>query len=641
MAVSTDFKVEPLKFRIIFAVALISALVVIWSAYFVGTQFVQESAIRALKQQVQSETVILEDHLSRSLDVVTARLGFVAAFTNVQLLKDERLSSDRLYELIQGDRVVRSLSLVDDRGRVVASSNSRNLGAFIPSGTLPDTAMKEFGSKSVSFGNIYEYRDIFELSSDAPVNTSLKFWLASIPINVGGRIYHWIATVNMGLFENLWQRIDEDPNTEIAIYDYQGKRISAHHGDITKSTQGFGAELLDNVSRADLGFFESSLNSNLLVAYRSSTAHPAILTVVGDKSSLIAGLKDARNQAKLYALVGSLLVWLLLAGLFRWYVSYEKSLTELANQIKATGAHLMISESNLDGTILWANPLFLQTTGYQLSEIKGKDHRIFSSGLHSQGFYSDMWSQINRGEIWSGTFRNRNKVGEFFWVKTTVIPFLDPWKRFSRYVALYTDITESIRASEQVDHERSLRKELFIKNRELAVNANTDPLTGLPNRRAFDEFRKAAIEQVRRKKQPISVLMLDLDKFKDVNDTYGHAAGDQVLQEVSRRWSEQIRASDILARLGGEEFVVLLPQTTTAQAELVAEKLRDVTSRAPITLNLADGKQLALVITVSIGLTSADRIANEAGLEMLMAKADEALYQAKHNGRNRVVANNS
>ena len=637
MAVRTDFKVEPLKFRIIFAVSLISALAVIWSVYFVGTRYVQDSAIRALKQQVQSETVILEDHLSRSLDVVTARLRFVAAFANVQSLKDERLRADRLYELIQEDRVVRSLSLVDDSGRIVASSNTRNLGVSIPSGELPDVATKGYRSNSVSFGNVYEHRDIFEINSGAPANSSLRFWLASMPVNVGGRIYHWVATVNMGLFENLWQRIDQDTNTEIAVYDYQGKRISAHHGDITKTTHGFGAELLENVSRADLGYFESLLNPDLLSAYRSSTVHPAILTVVGDKSRLIATLKDDRNQAKFYTIAGSLLVLLFMAGLFRWYVSYEKSLTELANQITATGAHLMISESSRDGKILWANPLFLQTTGYQLSEIKGENHRIFNSGLYPHSFYSEMWSHISRGDIWSGTFRNRNKAGEFFWVKTTVIPFLDPWKKVSRYVALYTDITESIRTSEQVDRERSLRKELSKKNRELAINANTDPLTGVSNRRAFDEFRKTAIEQVCKKTQPISVLMLDLDKFKNVNDTYGHAAGDQVLQEVTRRWSQQIRNSDILARFGGEEFTILLPQTTKAQAELVAEKCKDVTSGTPITIDLGDQKQLTFVVKVSIGLASTDRIINEAGLDMLMKQADDALYQAKRKGRNRVV----
>lgn len=633
----TDFKVEPLKFRVIFAISLISALAVIWSVYFVGTKYVQESAVKALKQLVQSESIILEDHLSRTLDVVTARLRFATAFTNEQSLKDERLRGDRLHELIQEDRAIRSLSLADDQGRIVASSNPRNLGVMMPLGDLPDKSTSANGLTSASFGNLFEYRDIFEINTATPNNNGLRFWLVSMPVNVGGRIYHWIATVNVGIFENLWKRIDQDPTTEIAIYDYKGKRISAHHGEITETTNGFGAELLENVSRADLGFFESKSNPNLLAAYRSSAEHPAILTVVGDQSRLITTLRDDRHQAMFYAIAGSLVVVLLMAGLFRWYVSYEKSLTELSNQITAAGAHLMISESSRDGKILWANPLFLQTTGYQLNEIQGENHRIFNSGLYPRSFYHEMWSSISSGKIWSGTFRNRNKAGEFFWVKTTVIPFLDPWKKVSRYVALYTDITEAIRTSEQVDHERSLRKELSEKNRELAVDANTDPLTGVPNRRAFEAFRKTALEQTRLKTQPISVLMLDLDKFKAVNDTYGHAAGDQVLQEVTRRWSKQIRASDILARLGGEEFTVLLPQTTMAQAELVAEKFRDVISRAPITLDLGDGKQIALDVTVSIGLASTDRITDDAGLDALMSQADDALYQAKHQGRNQVV----
>ncbi|MBX9721757.1 MAG: GGDEF domain-containing protein, partial [Candidatus Obscuribacterales bacterium] len=196
---------------------------------------------------------------------------------------------------------------------------------------------------------------------------------------------------------------------------------------------------------------------------------------------------------------------------------------------------------------------------------------------------------------------------------------------------------EAILTSERVNHERSLRKELSKKNRELVVDANTDPLTGLPNRRAYEEFRKTAIKQARTNTQPISILMLDLDKFKDVNDTYGHAVGDQVLQEVAHRWSKKMRASDILARIGGEEFTVLLPQTTLAQAELVAEKFRDVISRTPITLDLGDGKLLTIDATVSIGLASTDRIINEAGLDMLMKQADDALYQAKRKGRNRVV----
>ena len=638
MPARTEFKVEPTKFRLLFVSAVVLALGLIWSVYFAGIQFVDQSAVRAMKQQVQSETAILEDHLSRSLDVVTARLRFAAAFTNEEALRDGRLRTDRLYELIQEDRVVRSLSLVDDRGRIVASSNPRNLDALVPTGEFPDNLNGGVISNQVSYGNVFAYRDLGDIASDTPTNSNLRFWLASIPVSIKGRMYHWVATVNLGLFENLWNRVDEDPNTEIAIFNYQGQRIAAHHGEITAGVNGIGAEIVDRVSRVEMGVFNAVTAPHLVVAYRTSSEHPAILAITGDTAKMLLARAPDRHQATLYALVGTLVLLLVVAGLFRWYVSYEKSLNELANQIKATGAHLMLSESSRDGKILWANPLFLKTTGYALDEIAGQNHRIFNSGLYPRSFYRELWAQLGSGTIWSVTFRNRNKSGEFFWVKTTIVPFLDPWKKVSRYVALYTDITEAIKISEQIDHERRLREELSEKNRELAVNANTDSLTGVPNRRAYEEFRKTAVEQAMRLTQPISVLMLDLDKFKSINDQYGHGAGDEVLRELTRRWSLQVRTSDMLARIGGEEFTVVLPQTTLAQAELVAEKFREITARTPVIITNADGKPMPLTITVSIGLSSTDRIRGDEHMDRLMNLADEALYPAKSGGRNRVVA---
>jgi len=355
----TEFKVEPVKFRLGFFGAIVVAWLLIWSTYYAGTQFVDKAAVDNFTQQVSSETVILEDHLTRSLDVVAARLQFAAAFTNQASLTDGRLRSERLYDLIQEDRIVRSLSLIDDGGRIVASSNQRNVGFVVPTGELPDP--RTGGSTfQVTYGNVFAYRDLLDIASDVPVNSNLKFWLASIPVPIGNRTFHWVATVNLGLFENLWERIDEDAASEIAIYDYNGKRISSHHGYVTESLP-LGQEILAAVNRRDLGVFESTVDSNLIVAYRASAEHPAILVVVGDKARMFAARKDGRDHVTLYAALGSLLVLLVVGLLFRWYLSYEKSLVELANQAKATGAHVMVSESSKDGRILWGmgkQPLF-------------------------------------------------------------------------------------------------------------------------------------------------------------------------------------------------------------------------------------------------------------------------------------------
>ena len=134
----------------------------------------------------------------------------------------------------------------------------------------------------------------------------------------------------------------------------------------------------------------------------------------------------------------------------------------------------------------------------------------------------------------------------------------------------------------------------------------------------------------------MSVLMLDLDHFKQVNDTHGHAAGDAVLQEMARRWSGLIRGSDLLARLGGEEFCLLLPNTTSRQARQVAEKLRQACAASPVEWSSGEMQQ-QLAVTVSIGLAGSEP-SGAIDLNALLNDADQALYEAKRSGRNRVVA---
>lgn len=186
-----------------------------------------------------------------------------------------------------------------------------------------------------------------------------------------------------------------------------------------------------------------------------------------------------------------------------------------------------------------------------------------------------------------------------------------------------------------VDNERRLREELSRANQELISDANTDALTGLPNRRAFESFSIQVVENTKKRTQPISLLVLDLDKFKLINDSYGHAAGDQVLVECARRWALQIRKSDMLARIGGEEFCVVLPKTTMAQAVLVAEKIRAVTSATPISIGRDVTDIVKITVTVSVGLSTVDFL-QQSDLGILVRSADEALYEAKEAGRNRV-----
>lgn len=175
-----------------------------------------------------------------------------------------------------------------------------------------------------------------------------------------------------------------------------------------------------------------------------------------------------------------------------------------------------------------------------------------------------------------------------------------------------------------------LQKELVRTNERLEQLSITDGLTGVFNHRYFQEALAAEFEEAVRYDRPLSFTLIDLDYFKKVNDTYGHAAGDEVLKEISGRFQESIRGSDIVARYGGEEFAILMPQTDLEDARAFAEKIRGMVEARPVRT-----EEVEIPVTVSVGVASIPHSKLVTPLEMVDA-ADKALYRAKENGRNQV-----
>jgi two-component system, cell cycle response regulator len=173
----------------------------------------------------------------------------------------------------------------------------------------------------------------------------------------------------------------------------------------------------------------------------------------------------------------------------------------------------------------------------------------------------------------------------------------------------------------------------------LALQASTDPLTGLANRRQLDLRLAEAFDLAHRHGRPLACLMLDVDHFKRVNDTYGHAAGDAVLREVAARARAECRAVDTVARFGGEELTVLLPETDAEGARTVAERMRAAVAATPVPAWATDGALVAIPVRISIGIAALGPHTPTA--EALRATADGALYQAKQTGRDRVVVANA
>jgi diguanylate cyclase (GGDEF)-like protein len=184
---------------------------------------------------------------------------------------------------------------------------------------------------------------------------------------------------------------------------------------------------------------------------------------------------------------------------------------------------------------------------------------------------------------------------------------------------------------------RALTDELADANRRLAELADLDGLTGIANRRRFDQLLSAEFNRAERYARPLSVTMIDIDHFKRVNDTYGHPVGDRVIRAVAQTIAETLRQSDRVARLGGEEFGIVTPEVTPAGALALGERLRKRIEELTIKGDTAiDGGFTSVTVTVSIGIAAWDgRQPSEAA--QLLKRADEAMYRAKESGRNRAI----
>jgi two-component system, cell cycle response regulator len=198
---------------------------------------------------------------------------------------------------------------------------------------------------------------------------------------------------------------------------------------------------------------------------------------------------------------------------------------------------------------------------------------------------------------------------------------------------LIARVRSLLRMKRQIDELRHANARLEELNQQLEQTALTDALTQLANRRAFETRLAYEIERSRRYHEPLSLLILDLDHFKRVNDTYGHAAGDAVLQSIAATIEHSIRKVDQAARYGGEEIAIIAPMTNAAGARVLAERLCGKIAETPVTISTPEGAR-SVAVTVSIGVAA---LAPDQAHEQLFAAADRALYRAKQTGRNRVA----
>jgi len=294
---------------------------------------------------------------------------------------------------------------------------------------------------------------------------------------------------------------------------------------------------------------------------------------------------------------------------------YKRALDDLrlaASVFTHAREGIMITDGS--GKILAVNETFTHITGYHRSEALGQNPRILKSGRHSPEFYEAMWKVILEMGHWTGEVWNRRKNGDEYAEMLTISAVLDEANKPQNYVSLFTDITPMKEYQSQLER-----------------IAHYDALTGLANRVLFADRLRQAVVQSQRRKRVLSVVYLDLDGFKAVNDMYGHAVGDELLIVLAQRMKLALRDIDSLARLGGDEFVaVLVDLEAPEDCEPVLRRLL-ISASEPIMVQSAAG---AVVVHVSASIGAAIYPRDGVDADLLMRHADQAMYLAKQAGKN-------
>lgn len=460
----------------------------------------------------------------------------------------------------------------------------------------------------------------------------------------------------------------------------------------------------------------------------------------------------------------------------------EEELRKVLQAVEQSANAIVITD--IDGHIEYANPKFVEVSGYSLAEVIGKTPRILSSGEHDAKFYENLWQTIRSGRVWRGELHNRRKDGTLYWEDSTIAPVFDLSHRLVNFIAVKEDITARKLLEEAERNQRQLAEALrdtsaalngtlkleevldrvldnigklmafdaamvllvdghsvrrirhlsrdsettvnpfaigdtqaslinlplleemretklpcliadtqtdprwllvpdmgrirsfmsapivirghvagmintlsstpgfftsahserllvfagqaavAIENAQLFEQAYylsvTDPLTELTNRRYFFEVGRLELERALRYKRTLSVMMVDVDHFKNINDTFGHAIGDVTLREIAARIRQTVRTVDTVARFGGEEFIVLMPETNLEEACQVAERVRHAVSDIPVKTEAGNVSTSLSIGVAQLGDTSTD-------MDRLIQCADQAMYAAKAEGRNQVV----
>ena len=590
-----------------------------------GTAYViqrlQTAAIADAMDNSALHARAFEDHLTRTLVTIQRLADFIATGPTVMDTKDLDVLFQRT--LRQGP-FIRSLSILDAQGRIIASSNPANLGQAIDS---KDYFPPAGGSHtdSLRIGRPWAGRDFAEGAPVSGIIADFSGGLGFVPVlcsvDYNRRPVTLVAAINPDFFLNYFsQWLDSETGfVEILRYDRMLLLTSGEQQRLGETHRDWS--LAEQLQRAEIGQYQGETEGRgaTFAAFRASRQFPLlVVTHLYQDRALASWRQESR---RLLLLVGPALTGMMLLTTVLYHRERRRAAERVAAQRReyerlAATVFETIQEAvivtDAEQGIVAVNPAFSRITGYAAAEAIGADLSLLDSGYHSEAYFTEMKQALDAEGHWEGEIRNRRKSGEIFVAWLSINLLKNERGQATHQVLGFSDITESRAEADRVAH-----------------LAHHDLLTGLPNRALFLDRLRQALHQAQRRQGQMALIFFDLDSFKPVNDTLGHAMGDCLLQTLATRLQGCMRGADTLARLGGDEFVVLLPAVEGSDdALVVAEKIRQ-TVRQPV---LLDGQRIAIAASVGVALYPAHG-EDEAGL---LRCADTAMYHAKVCGGDRV-----
>ncbi|MCX7174002.1 MAG: diguanylate cyclase [Proteobacteria bacterium] len=436
------------------------------------------------------------------------------------------------------------------------------------------------------------------------------------------------AAVPVSYFAELLSGLDLGPHGIAVLRDADTAQIARHPAIANPNQQigtktfskELGAIIASGVAASTYHTKNAGDGAERTNTYRRLSAVPFHLVAgMGAEDYLAEWHGDVRKAvaiATIFFVVTAMFAWLQ----WRSYVLTEKAGDERRIAAVAFESRQGMVVTDARNIIIRVNRTFTELTGYEAGDVVGNTPRLLKSGRHDADFYAAMWQAIQQEGFWQGEIWNRRKNGEVYPEWLTITAVRDAEGKVTHYVGSFFDI------SQRIDDEAEIRNLAFY-----------DPLTGLANRRLLTDRLVHAFAKSSRSRIRGALLFVDLDRFKELNDTLGHAQGDRLLELVADRLTANVREDDTVARFGGDEFVVLLEElerdrsTAAEMAMVIAEKLR-AALKAPYRLQTPQPRDWQCTSSIGVALF----LGHEETVETVLARADQGLYAAKEGGRNAV-----